>query len=149
MRPGRRAGRSGLRVWMRESPLENAMDDQIRITADGRGEVSVFVEAEGEVAERLGGIAGLLERAEHEVGNDALLGLSGELSQQALIVLRRDANFGRAGKRNAHVALPAVAIRIGPAGTRGSRRFAVTHGNDALDQVFDAEGIAKRARQFL
>src|SRR5437879_8478876 len=45
-RPGRRACRSGPRVWMRKSPLENAMDNQIRIAADGRGEVGVFVEAE-------------------------------------------------------------------------------------------------------
>src|SRR3989442_13165284 len=81
MRPGRRTCRSGPRVWMRKSPLENAMDDQIRIAADGGGEVGVFVEAESEVAERLGGIAGLLEPAKTEGGKKGVLGLSGELSQ--------------------------------------------------------------------
>jgi hypothetical protein len=54
-------GRRGGIFWMIECPFENAMDDQVRVAADGRSEMRVFVKTEGEVAERLGGIAGLLE----------------------------------------------------------------------------------------
>lgn len=48
-------------VGMRDSPFQNAMNDEVRIAANGRSEMRVFIEAEREVAEGLGSIAGLLE----------------------------------------------------------------------------------------
>ena len=53
--------------------------------------MGVFVKAECEMAERFGGVAGLLEGTKHKVGDDALFGLADNLFNQALIVLRGDA----------------------------------------------------------
>ena len=52
-------------VGMSERPFQGAMDDQIGIASDGRCEMGVFVEAEGKVAERVGSVARLLQRAKH------------------------------------------------------------------------------------
>jgi hypothetical protein len=101
-------------VRMRDGPFQDAMNDEVRITADGRSEVSVLIEAESEMAEGLGGVASLLEGTKHEVGDDALLGLAGQLLQQALIVFRGDVDVG-AGKSDALLALAAVAPSFGTA----------------------------------
>src|SRR2546422_7841338 len=69
-----------------EHGVENAVDDQVRVAADGRGEVRVVRRGEGEVPEVFLRIARLLERAEHEVREDALLGLSGDALGEALVV---------------------------------------------------------------
>jgi hypothetical protein len=82
-------GRRGVR--MSDGPFQDAMDDEIGITANGRSEVGVFVEAERKVAKRIGGVARLLQRTQHEIGENALLGLAGEFLHQALVMLRRDA----------------------------------------------------------
>ncbi len=50
---------------MSERPFEDAMDDEIGITANGRSEMRVFVEAKSEMAERIGGVTSLLERTQH------------------------------------------------------------------------------------
>src|SRR5271167_480576 len=47
-------------VGIGERPFEYAMNDQIGIAADGGGEVGVLLEAESEMAKRIGGVAGLL-----------------------------------------------------------------------------------------
>jgi hypothetical protein len=50
------------------------MHDEVGIAADGRGEVGVAGAGEGEVAFVLLAVAGLLERAQHQVGEDAFFG---------------------------------------------------------------------------
>src|SRR5271167_2131425 len=93
---GRLDSRGRLVLWMRDGPFQNAMDDEVGIAANGRSEVGVLIEAEGEVAERVGGVTRLLQGAKHQVGEDALFGFAGDFGDEALVVLWRDANF-RAG----------------------------------------------------
>ena len=82
---------------MRASPLffkrrlQNAMHDEIRVTADGRREMRVGGRGEREVAEVFLRISRLLERAQHQVGENALLGLARQPLGQTLVVPRRDA----------------------------------------------------------
>src|SRR5215467_1144184 len=90
---------------MLQRPFQRAMDSQVRVTADGRSEMRVLVEAQREMAERIGGVARLLERTQHEVGQDAFLRLAHHLANQALVMLWRDAQLA-AGERDAHGALP-------------------------------------------
>src|SRR6266704_2868405 len=138
-----RKGRS--LFWVSQRPLQNPMDDEVRIAADRRSEMGVFAEAQGEVAERFSGIAGLLERTKHEVREDALFGFPGDLSNQPLVMLRGDAQLSGAGKNHLHAALAAVAIGIGASRFCGSGNAAVADGNLALVQIFDAERITKGA----
>src|SRR6266568_6275732 len=115
------------------------MHDEVRVAANGRSKMGVLAETQGEVAERFSGIAGLLEGTKHEVREDALLRFPGDLSNQPLVMLRRDAQLGGTGKNHLHAAFAAVAIRIGTAGFCGSGNAAMADGNLALVQVFDAE----------
>src|SRR5260370_673337 len=103
-------------------------------------------EAERKMAERLGGVAGLLQGTQHEVGDDAFFRLADNLSNQALIVLRRDAQLA-ARERHLHATLAAVAVGVGAAGLRGRRDAAMTNDDLALVQVFDAERVAEGRRQ--
>ncbi len=74
---------------MREGPFQDdAMHDQIRIAPDGRCEMGVLVKRQREVPQRLNGVARLLERAQHQVGQDALLGFAGDFFREALVMLR-------------------------------------------------------------
>ena len=78
-----------------EQGLGDAVDDQVGIAADGRGEVRVVRGGEGEVAFVLLGVARLLERAQHEVARMRSSGLPSIFVCQALIHLRRDGDvFG-------------------------------------------------------
>src|SRR2546430_16902463 len=91
------------------------MNDEVGIPPNGRSEMGVLVEAKGEMAERLGGVAGLLEGTQHEVGDDALFALADYLLNEALIVLRRDTQIaGR--ERHLHPALAAMAVGVRAAG---------------------------------
>src|SRR6266849_4740653 len=140
-----RGGRRRLRR-MHERPLQDTVNDEVGIPANERGEMGVLVEAEGEMAERLGGVAGLLEGTQHEVGDDALFGLADDLLNQALIVLRRDVQFA-VWERHLHATLAAVAVGVGAAGFRGRGDAAMTNGDLALVQVFDAERVTEGAGQ--
>src|SRR6266850_82521 len=100
--------------------------------------MSIFVESQREMAKRFGGIASLLERTEHQVGDDALFGFPDDLSNEPLVMLRRNPQF-RTGKRDLHATLPAVAVGLGPAGFCGRGDAAVAHGDFPLMQIFDAE----------
>src|SRR5579885_3550015 len=131
---------------MRQSPFQDAMNNEIGIAANGRSEVSVFIETESEMAEGFGGVAGLLEGAEHQVGEYALLGLAGDFADEALIVLRRNANI-LGGQRDAHGTFPAVTEGIGATGSGGSGNTAVAHGDLTMMEIFDAQGIAESASQ--
>ncbi len=141
-----------LRTWwhilrMLECPLQNAMNDEVWVTPDGRGEMRVLIEAEREMAQRLGGVAGLFEGTQHKVGDDTLFRFADNLFDQALIVLRRDAQVA-AWERYLHTALAAVAVGVGTAGFRGSGNAAMANGDFALVQVFDSERVAESAGQF-
>src|SRR5258708_34851463 len=133
-----RLRRGGRILRMIESPLQNAMNDEVGISPNGRSEMRVLVEAEGEMPERLGGVAGLLQGTQHEVGDDAFFGLADNFSNQALIMLRRDAQLA-AWERHLHAALTAVAVGVGAAGFRGRRDASIANGDFALAQVFDAK----------
>src|SRR5438034_547594 len=98
------------------------------------------------MAQGVRGVARLLERTQHQVRQDSLLGLPHDFANEALIMLRGDAQFA-AGQGDAHSALTAAAIGIGPARLRRRRYAAMPHGNLALAQVFHAERIAERACQ--
>src|ERR1700743_1449686 len=81
-------------VWMSKRPFQSAMDDEIGIAANRRSEMRVLLEAEREMAERVGGVARLFQRAKHQVRNDSLFRFAGELANEALVMLRRDAQIG-------------------------------------------------------
>ena len=124
-----RKGRRILR--MIERPFQNAMNDEVRISPNGRSEMRVFVETEGEMPKRLGGVAGLLQGTQHEVGDDSFFRFADDFSNQALIMLRRDAQLA-ARERHFHAALTPVAVGVGPAGFRGCRDAAMANGDLAL-----------------
>ena len=91
--------RSGMRIgWralsgVRKRPLQRAVHDQVRIAANRRSKVRVFVEAQRKVAKRVRGVTRLFERSQHQIGNNALFRLPDKFPQQALIMLRRDPHF--------------------------------------------------------
>ncbi len=62
---GRLDVRGGLRLRIGECPFEDAMNDEIGIAANGRGEMRVLIEAKSEVPERFRRVAGLFEGAQH------------------------------------------------------------------------------------
>src|SRR5260370_35014730 len=112
-----RLRKGGVIRRMIEGPLEKAMNEEVGISPNGRSEMRVLVKAEGEMPEGLGGVAGLLQGTQHEVGDDAFFGLADNFSNQALVVLWRDAQLA-AWERHLHAALTAVAVRVGAAGFR-------------------------------
>ena len=59
---------------IREQGLDDAVNDEVGVAANGRGEGGIAGGSEGEMAFVLFAVAGLLERAEHEVGEDAFFG---------------------------------------------------------------------------
>src|SRR5215472_7550484 len=98
------------------------------------------------MAKGIGGVARLLERTQHQVRQDSLLGPPHDLANEALIMLRRDAQLA-ARERDAHAAFAPVAIGIGPSRLRRRGNAAVAHANLALVQIFHAQGIAEGTRQ--
>src|SRR6266567_5839041 len=122
------------------------MNDEVGISPYGRSEMGVFVEAKSEMAERFGGVAGLLERTEHEVGDDAFLRFADNFANQPLIMLRRDAQLA-AGKRHLHAALPAVPVGVGAAGFCGRGDATMANRDFALVQVRDTQGVTEGAGQ--
>src|SRR5258708_12046318 len=109
-----RLRRSRRILRMIERPFQNAMNDEVRISPNGRSEMRVLIEAEGEMPKRLGGVAGLLQGTQHEVGDDAFFRFANDLSNQALIILRRDAQLP-APERPFHTPLTAVPVAAAPA----------------------------------
>ncbi len=61
------------------------MDQEVGKAADGRGEVGVTGGGEGKVAFIDLRVARLFERAQHEVAEDALLGLTGDFGSELLV----------------------------------------------------------------
>src|SRR5258708_14139523 len=133
--------------WMLESPLQNAMHDEVWIPPDGRSEMRVLVEPQRKMAERLSGVTRLLQRTQHEIGNDPFFRLADNFSNQALIVLRRDAQFA-ARERYFHSAFTAMAVRIGASGFCRRWNAAMSYGNLALVQMLDAHRGTEVAGHF-
>src|SRR5258708_20740367 len=131
---------------MLERPFQNAMNDEVGIAPNGRSEMGVLVEAEGEMSERLRGVAGLVERTEHEVGGDAFFRFADDLSNEALIVLRNAPEVATR-ERHLHAALAAVAIGVRAAGFGGRWNTAMANGDFGLVQVFDDERVTESAGQ--
>src|SRR5579864_8734135 len=65
--------------------FQDAVNDQVGIAANGRGEMGVGRGSQGEVAFVLLRVARLLQRAQHQVRKDALLRLAGNLLGQLLV----------------------------------------------------------------
>ena len=130
---------------MIDSPLQNAMDDEVGISPNGRSEMRVFGEAKSEMPQGLGGITSLLQGTQHEVGDDAFFRFASHLSNQPLIMLWRDTQL-QARKRHLHAAVAAVPVRVGPAGFRGRRDAAVANGDLALVGVCDAQRVTEGPR---
>ena len=68
-----------------QDAFEDAMDQEVRKAADGRGEVGITGGGESEVAVIDFRVSRLFERAQHEVADDALLGLAGDFGGELLI----------------------------------------------------------------
>src|SRR5439155_15227575 len=66
VRRGMRIGWSAL-SWMRKRPLQRAVHDQVRIAANRRSKMRVFVEAKRKVAKRVRGVTRLFERSQHQI----------------------------------------------------------------------------------
>ncbi len=75
--------------------LENAVYGEIGITADGRGEVGVGGGGQSEVSFVGFRVARLAERAQHEVGENALLRLAFQFLGQLLVHARDDVHVSR------------------------------------------------------
>src|SRR5260370_35220478 len=78
---------------MIERPLQNAMNDEVGVSPNRRSEMGVLVEAEGEMTERLGGVARLFEGTQHEIGGDAFFRFADNFPNHDLNVLRRAAQL--------------------------------------------------------
>ncbi len=115
------------------------------ITPDRRREMRVFPHGEREVSQRVGGVASLLERPQHQVGKNALFGLTRYFFGEALVMLRDYVNFFSRRQRHSH----------GPQSTppfascsRGGLHLPMLHRDPPLRQILDAQRIAERLCQF-
>src|SRR5262249_34108675 len=111
--------------------------------------VRVLVESQGEMAEGIGRVPGLLQRTQHQIRENALLGLAGNFVHEPLIMLRRDVQLFAAWKGDSHRTLTPVTVGIGPASFCWGRHAAVAHRDFALMEIYDTERVAKGARQLL
>ena len=90
------SGRSSASSTRRSSPepwrdsRSDAMDDEIRIPADGRREVRIGVGRQPEVAEVGRVVSRLLHRPQHQERDRLFLRLAAHFLHQALEVARRD-----------------------------------------------------------
>src|ERR1700689_3120291 len=75
--------------------LGNAVNNKVRVAADGRSEVGVARCGPGEVALIFFAVARLPQGTEHEMSEDALLRLARDLERQLLIHARGDGNILR------------------------------------------------------
>ncbi len=120
-----------------EQSAQEAVDDEVREAADGRGEVGVAGACESEVADVLFAVARLLERPQHEVGEDALFGRADDPRGEALVHLRGNGDvLGHLVSLSLAVGSPDIA--------------AVAAGLDApYGQAGEAERVAELAGGFL
>ena len=120
-----------------EQGFHDAVDDQIRVAADRRGKVRVAGRGQGKMAFVRLGVAGLTQRAKHEIAQNSLLGLALDARGQLLIHARSDGDiFGDL---------------MGASGSSGAMRVAaVSPGLDAPDrQRAEAQRVTEAGGQFL
>ena len=127
---------------------QHAMHDQIGIAANGRREVRVAGRGQREVALIAIAVAGLFERSQHQVAQDALLGFAFDLRDQLLIIARREVRHRPArppGLRNRFTGAAPAAQRI--AELRGDL-FELQHalGIGTLVDAEDASGRPAASR---
>ena len=96
---------------LRQGGQQQPVHHQVGIAADGRSEVRVRLGGQREVAGVVGAVARLLERPQHELAENALLGLAFDLRHQLLILPRRDGDT--LGQHDLLARLAAVAPRLG------------------------------------
>src|ERR1035437_2081550 len=112
-----------------EDGAQQAVHHQVRIAADGRGEVRIGFGGQGEVADVFRAVARLPQGAQHQVAENPLLGLAFDFGHQPLVVARGDAE-GRIRHHDFAALLAAVAMLFGNA--------EALHG-DGADAERDAE----------
>ena len=71
------------RIGMRQSPFQDAMNDQVGVAPDGRSKVSVLIKGQRKMPQGLICIASLLERTQHQVRQDSFFRLTGDLLSAA------------------------------------------------------------------
>ena len=98
----------------------DAVDDEVGIAADGRGEVGVGGRGEGEVALVDLGVAGLRERTQHEIAEDALFRLALDARGEFLIHARSDGDVFR---HFVLAGIAALAVRFTALGAGLTTRF--------------------------
>ena len=88
-------------VRMLQRPLQSAVHDQVGIPPDRRSKMRVLVEPQRKMPQRIGRVARLLQRSQHQVRNDALFRFARDFLHQPLIVLRRDPQLRRPARPRA------------------------------------------------
>ena len=83
-----------MRFWfVPQYTFQNAVHDQVGIASDRRREMSICTRGESEVPQALLRIPGLLQRTQHEIGQDSFFGLACDLLGEFLIHARGDVDF--------------------------------------------------------
>ena len=149
VRPGRAEARGGDGAMAgdagAEKSLRDAVNDEVGITADGRGEVGVSGRGEGEVALVDLGVARLRERAQHEVAEDALFRLAFNARGQFLIHARSDGDVFRhfvlAGIAALSVRFAALAAGLHAAHGQRSKTERMTEAGGELFKLNNAARI--------
>src|ERR1700735_799098 len=121
------------------------MNDEVGIAADRRGEMSVLLRRESEMSQDVGSVARLLERAQHQVGKNALFRLARNFLREALIVLRTNVDFIGCRHSDRHRAR-AAALSTSGSGFLSYRT--VANGYTALGEIFHSQRIAESLRDF-
>src|SRR5581483_5705657 len=101
-----------------EHCFQNAVNNQIRVAANGRGKVRVGRRCQREMPFVLFRVARLLERAQHQVRKNALFRLARNLLCELLVHARRDVylfgNLMLARIASAAMALATLSARLKP-----------------------------------
>ena len=128
-----------------EQRFGDAVDDEVGIAADGRGEVGVGGRGEGEVAFVDLGVARLAERAQHEVAEDALFRLALNARGELLIHAGRDGDvFGHfvlAGIAALAVRFAALVARLYALHGKWPKTKRITESGGELFELDDAARI--------
>ena len=127
------------------------MDQQVRKAADGRGEVGVAGGGEGKVAVVDLRVARLFERAQHEVAEDALLGLAGDFGGELLVHrggdgdLLRDLDLAGLGAVRGGARVGGAVIRLDAEARDGQRSDAerIAEGGGEVFKIVDALGVGR------
>ena len=107
--------------------------------------MGVLRERQREMAQRVGGVARLLERTQHQERDDALFGLAGNFFRQALVVLRANGDVHRGNGDGHRFVAPAAGAPVPPLRPAVS----MLYGHAALGKILDAQRVAEGVRHLL